>query len=110
VFLTKDREVVRVKPIVITAGNTSYSVRKSIRHALSEFIREKLENLTYEGFLKEFISGKLEREMFDRISKIYPLRHAKIRKFELIEGIEKEKFLRIFDTLYGEKAKEEVKE
>ncbi|MEO2154292.1 MAG: hypothetical protein ABGW69_00620 [Nanoarchaeota archaeon] len=103
VYLTKDREVVRVKPLVITASNTSYSVRKAIRHTMSEFIKEKLENLTYEGFIKEFISGKLERELFDRVSKIYPVKYAKIRKFELIEGIEKEKFLRIFDTLYGKK-------
>jgi len=103
VFMTKDKEILRIKPLVITASNTSYSVRKSIRHLLSEFLRNKLENLTYEGFLKEFISGKLEREMFDEVSKIYPIKYAKIRKFELLEGLEKDKFLRIFESLYQEK-------
>ncbi|HIQ50455.1 MAG TPA: hypothetical protein EYH54_00615, partial [Nautiliaceae bacterium] len=58
VFMSKDKEIIRIKPLIITNSNTSYSVRKSIRHVLSEFLRKKLENLTYEGFLKEFISGK----------------------------------------------------
>jgi small subunit ribosomal protein S3Ae len=101
VFMTKDKEVLRIKPLIITASNTSYSVRKAIRHLVSEFLRKKLESLTYEGFLKEFISGKFERELFDEVSKIYPVKYAKIRKFELLEGLEKEKFLRIFETLYG---------
>ncbi len=101
IFVTKDREVLRIKPIVITASNTTYSVRKALRFKISEFLNKKTKNSTYDGLLKELISGKLEKELFDYLKPIMPLKYAKIRKIEVIEGPEKERILKMYDAVYN---------
>jgi small subunit ribosomal protein S3Ae len=102
IFITKDKEVLRIKPMVITASNTTYSVRKAIRYKMSEFLKEKISNSTYEGLLKELVSGKLEKDLFDYVKPVMPLKYAKIRKIELVEGVEKEKILRMHEKIYNQ--------
>jgi small subunit ribosomal protein S3Ae len=102
IFITKDKEVLRIKPLVITASNTTYSVRKALRFKMLEFLKEKVANSTYEGLLKELISGKLEKDLFGYLKPVMPIKYAKIRKIELIEGVEKERILRMYEKLYNE--------
>lgn len=101
IFVTKDREVLRIKPLVITAVNTTYSTRKSVRYKILEFLKEKTKNSTYEGLFKELISGKLEKDLHDNLKNIIPIKYSKIRKIELIEGVEKERILRMFEKVYN---------
>lgn len=70
---TKDKLKVRVKPLVITRTKTQRSVRGDLRKAMREFLAEKFKTQNFIDILSDMITTKLQREMKDKLKKIYPI-------------------------------------
>jgi len=84
VFNLKDGKI-RVKSICITNRQAVRSATKSIRKRIAEILKENIEGTTIEEFVNNFISEKIQKNVFRDIKKIYPVRTFQIRKSEIIE-------------------------
>lgn len=82
---TKDGKVVRVKPIAITNADTFNSIITKIRLGMKALIKTALKERTYDEFVNDLISLKFQKEMKDKLNKIYPLKYIDIRQISLEE-------------------------
>jgi ribosomal protein S3AE len=82
---TKDGKVVRVKPIAITNADTFNSIITKIRLGMKSLIKTALKERTYDEFVNDLISMKYQREMKEKLNKIYPLKYIDIRQILLEE-------------------------
>jgi small subunit ribosomal protein S3Ae len=86
-FLAKTRDgiVVRVKPIAITNSDTYNSIVTRIRLGMKAMIKNALKQKTYEEFVSDLIAMKFQKEMKDKLNKIYPLKYVDVRQIILEE-------------------------
>ena len=73
VIQTKDNVKARIKPIIMTRSKTQRSVLASIRKEAKEFIEEKVKTQNFVDLINNTISTKFQREIRDKLKKIYPL-------------------------------------
>lgn len=78
---TKDKLKVRVKPLVITRTKTQRSVLGDIRKTMRTFLTEKFKTQNYSDIINDIITTKLQREMREKLKKIYPI---VVSEFKLI--------------------------
>jgi small subunit ribosomal protein S3Ae len=106
IVTTSDGKFVRVKPLVITRSSTKGTVATLMRKEIRNFIIKDVESSTYEMFIRNVISGKLPAGLSQRLNKIYPVRIATIRMFELVASIKGKKLPKAEDILLPEKDEE----
>jgi small subunit ribosomal protein S3Ae len=106
IVTTSDGKFVRVKPLVITRSSTKGTVATLMRKEIRNFIIKDMEGSTYEMFVRNVISGKLPAGLSQRLNKIYPVRIATIRMFELVASIKGKKLPKAEDLLLPEKDEE----
>lgn len=82
---TKDGKVVRVKPIAITNSDTYNSIITKIRLGMKAMIKNSLKEKTYEEFVNDLMSMKIQKEMKEKLNKIYPLKYVDVRQILLEE-------------------------
>jgi small subunit ribosomal protein S3Ae len=82
-FETADGETVRVKVVGSTLRKASGKAHKAARREISEVIEENASNQTYEEFMENIFTDKVQEEFRDRAEKVYPFRQLEIRKTEL---------------------------
>lgn len=75
---------VRIKPFMITRNKVSRAVRREIRNNARKFLEGYLKTRTREEAFTDIITNKLQKELFIRSKKIYPLSLCEIRIFELV--------------------------
>mgnify|MGYP000241626018 CR=1 FL=1 len=83
---TKDGYKVRVFPIAFTRKRVKPSQESAIRKIMEEVVLEKGSNMTFDQLAQECVLGKLASDIFNRATKICPLRHVGIRKTKLLEA------------------------
>ena len=95
---------VRVKPLVLTRYRTKSSVKMTLR----KIIRQELLRYIKKNKLKDIFTGvvsrKFQRELRDKLNKIYPVRICDIRV------LAREKRAKAKDTAVAEEPKEKLKE
>jgi small subunit ribosomal protein S3Ae len=84
ILLLKDAKM-RLKSIIICNRNVSNLVKKAVRKAATDMIKEKIGKMTTDEFIKDMISGKIQIELKKELKKIYPIRFLEIRKTEIIK-------------------------
>lgn len=82
---TKDGKVVRVKPIAITNSDTYNSIITKIRLGMKAMIKNALKEKTFEEFINDLMSMKFQKEMKEKLNKIYPLKYVDVRQILLEE-------------------------
>ncbi len=82
---TKDKKIIRVKPLIITQSNTFKSEQTRLRLNAREQIRAYANKHDFEALVQDLIEGKLQKHLKETLSKLYPLRAAEIRVVKLIE-------------------------
>jgi ribosomal protein S3AE len=82
-FETSDGETVRVKVVGATLRKASNKAMKNARKEISDVIEENASSQTYEEFMENIFTDKVQEEFRDRAEKIYPFRELEIRKTEL---------------------------
>lgn len=82
-FETSDGETVRVKVVGGTLRKASGKQHKAARREITEVIEENASSQTYEEFMENVFTDKVQQEFRERAEKVYPFRELEIRKTEL---------------------------
>ncbi|MEM4397820.1 MAG: hypothetical protein QW757_04320 [Candidatus Woesearchaeota archaeon] len=82
VVRTKDDKLLRVKPLALTRSKVSkmiqYSIRMLLRTELINFVSKN----DYETVFSSVVKYNLQKELRDKLNKIYPLKNLEIRVLE----------------------------
>lgn len=76
---TADNVLLRVKPLVITRSDVKGSIAAKMRNNIVSYLARTIKKMTYEIFMSELISHKLQSEMRGFLNKIYPVKVCEIR-------------------------------
>lgn len=79
---------VTIKPFLITRKKVSRAIRNSLRKTAKEFILEYTKSRTYLELAESVLFGELQKEIYPKLKKVYPLSLCEIRVLE-IKDIEK---------------------
>ncbi|MCK5321145.1 hypothetical protein KAJ38_01070 [Candidatus Pacearchaeota archaeon] len=100
---------VTVKPFLLTRKRVSRAVRKNLRNTAREFLLDYLKEKDYNEICNELLENTLQKAMFPKLKKIYPLSFCDLRVFETKE-LEKINIEKILEKNTEEYAKEESSE
>ncbi len=103
---TKNNKTVRIKPIIITNSKTTKSAITTIRLEAKKLLLRKAKSTNHDAFFKELIHQRIQKELKDILSKIYPLRFVDIRQAYL----EDPKLKKVEEVQEEAPKKEELKE
>jgi ribosomal protein S3AE len=100
VVKTADGKLVRIKPVMITNNQTKGSVQTALLRNCRVACKELINTLQFENIFVDLISGRLQKDIKEKLHKVYPLRIFDIRTFELEtrkkkESVEEGELLRI---------------
>lgn len=88
---TSDSRYVRVKPLVVTRSAAKDSVTRLMWKEIRNVIIKETATRTYESFIMDVVSGKIQAALTQRLNKIYPVRIVAIRMFEAVASIKGKK-------------------
>ncbi len=74
----------RVKPFFITRNKVSRAVRKQLRNSARSFVEGHVKTREAKEVFTDIVTNKLQKELFIKLKKIYPLALCEIRIFELV--------------------------
>jgi ribosomal protein S3AE len=75
----------RVKPFMITRNKVSRAVRRELRNTARKFVEGHMKTRDTREIFTDIITNKMQKELFIRLKKIYPLALCEIRIFELVQ-------------------------
>lgn len=85
-FLSSCKDVqVTIKPFLITRKKVSKAVKNNLRKTAKEFILEYVKSKDYLELVEEILQGELQKEMYPKLKKVYPLSLCEIRVVETKE-------------------------
>lgn len=73
-----------VKAVIITLSNTFSQVRTRLQKATAEYLSNEAKGLNFTEFVKGVIDNKLQKELKNKLNKIYPVRYALVREVKLL--------------------------
>ena len=82
---TADNIFVRIKPLIITKADIKGSTAARLRNTIVQFLIKAVKKTSYNDFINDLISHKLQTEMRGTFNKIYPLKVCEIRFFGIEE-------------------------
>lgn len=86
VVRTKDNYLVRVKPLMITKKKIPKSLQYSLRMNLRKELINFINNSDYENLFSNIIKYQLQKELREKLNKLYPLKNLEIRILEEIKN------------------------
>ena len=98
-----------VKPFLITRKRVSRAVRKNLRNTAKEFLLEYLKERDYNEICDELLDNTLQKTMFPKLKKIYPLSFCDLRVFETKE-LEKINIKKVLEKNITDAVEEEIQE
>jgi len=81
--ITKDDKVVMVKTLFITKNIVKGSVFSGLQNYSRAFLMKAIQDFTYEELTTKIVTGELQKELREKLSKIYPLKICEIKEFKL---------------------------
>ena len=82
---TKDNITVKVKPLLLTRNKTKNSIISVVRKEARNFLIERINSLTYSDLLQQVLGSKIQKDLRDKLNKIYPLSFCQLRSFIKME-------------------------
>src|SRR3989344_1951309 len=79
VFRSKDGKEVVAKTLVITMFPTQRSVQKEIRKQFKDIIKDEISKNTYDAFINNLVTRKVQNAARKILQKIYPLKEVALR-------------------------------
>ncbi len=74
----------RIKPFMIARNKVSRAVRRELRNNSRKFLEEYMKARTVKEAFADITTNKVQKELFVRLKKVYPLAFCEIRVFELV--------------------------
>jgi small subunit ribosomal protein S3Ae len=78
----KDDKYVRIKIVGITLAKANSSKTTSLRREIAREVSKEFQNFDLDSLVVMLSTGRMQREIQKKLSKIYPLRFLEIRKVE----------------------------
>jgi len=115
---------VTIKPFLITRKKVSRAIRNNLRKTAREFILEYTKTKTYMELAEAVLFGEMQKEMYPKLKKVYPLSLCEIRVLEVkdvtkadltvkekpkVQAEEVEELTQAEELELAEKAKKEAK-
>ncbi|MBD3202832.1 hypothetical protein GF327_00935 [Candidatus Woesearchaeota archaeon] len=89
---SKDKVLIRLKPLLITRNKTKGKVKLALRKEMNKLLESFIKNNIEINIFKEVIFYKLQKKIRDKLDKIYPIRNFEIRVLKkIVEQEEKKK-------------------
>ncbi|OYT32458.1 hypothetical protein DRJ22_02410 [Candidatus Woesearchaeota archaeon] len=107
VVQTKDKKVVRIKPIVLTRGKPTSSVLSAMKKFVRAHIALRFSKLNFNDFVQEVINKRFHHDLLKPLKKIYPVAVFEIREFSVVPP-EKKK-VKILRPVQKQETKPETK-
>ncbi len=85
---TKDGKRLAVKTMVVTKAKVSNVVKKNLRKALWEKVKEYSGKRDYAQLMKDIFEENMNREIYAALNPINPIEHVVVKKTELEEKLE----------------------
>ena len=79
---TSDNVKIRVKPLVVTRGQTKNSVITLMRKIVRKLLTSIVQNSNYITFFTDIINYRVQKAMRDHLKKVYPVSVCEIRVAE----------------------------
>jgi ribosomal protein S3AE len=107
----KDNSVL-IKPIMVTRKRVAKKVLEDLRKKSNEEIREYLKSKNFEKIIAEILDNKMQKEIMNKLKKIYPLSMFEIRVFEkyLTKEYKEEAELKLISVTEEKKGVENIAE
>ena len=85
---TKDGQLVRIKPLVLTNTTCVASTASQIRLEVRRLLKEHIARSGFVNTCQDILSFKLQKSIKDQLQKIHPIRSVDIRQFarEIVRG------------------------
>ncbi len=86
-FVAKNQtgQNMRIKPVIITTTKTTNSLNSKIRLEARELIKTYVSKNKDEEIFKDVMNQKIQKELKQSLSKIYPLRNVEIRQVSIVK-------------------------
>lgn len=83
---TKDKKILRFKPIIITNNHGTKSVQSALRLEARRLIREYAFTKTVDEIFNEVSDSKIQKSIKDSCGKIFPVRGVDLKAVKLLEN------------------------
>ena len=80
---TKEGKIIRIKPLIITRGNTNKRVAHALREEARDFLSKYVSKQVFEQIIEDIVNNKLQRDMVLVLKKIYPIKMCVIREVKI---------------------------
>lgn len=80
----KDTKV-KIKPFLITRRRVSRAVRRALRETSRKHLEGYLKTRSSKEIFSEIMANKLQKQLFAKLKKVYPLSLCEIRRFEIMK-------------------------
>ena len=81
---TKDKALLRVKPMAVTEKRIQVSQQQAIRSIMGKIINKEAKGRVSSEFIRELLSGNISKTILKACKPIYPLKRVEIRKSEVL--------------------------
>ncbi len=82
---TSDGYLVRIKPVIITAGKCHTTQAKEIRKIARNYLLEVVPKLSFNELVDKILNYEIQSEIEAKAKKIYPIQNSEIRRLEVLE-------------------------
>jgi small subunit ribosomal protein S3Ae len=82
--VTKDNLIVVIKPILITNSKTNASVLTRLRKGAQQAYAQHAKKITFSALSSDVVTGKLQRAVREKLTKIYPVRISEVKLLRLV--------------------------
>jgi len=82
---TADGKKIRVCAIAFTRYRAKTSQEDEMRSIMREYITEEASKTKFEDFVRKVVGGEYNKEMEERVRKIFPVRAVEIRKTKVLK-------------------------
>jgi len=82
--LTKDKALIRVKPMAVTEKRIQVSQQQAIRGIMGEVISNEAAKRMHSEFIREMLSGNVSKNILKACKLVYPLKRVEIRRSEVL--------------------------
>ncbi|MEM3482770.1 MAG: hypothetical protein QW091_01010 [Candidatus Micrarchaeaceae archaeon] len=79
----KDSSIMVAKLFATTHGKVAYSEKRKLRKEISAFLRSYASNYTQDAFLKNVLSGDMQKEAITHMGRSAPIAKLEIKRIEL---------------------------
>ncbi|MBI5398612.1 hypothetical protein HZB03_04055 [Candidatus Woesearchaeota archaeon] len=85
VCVTKDKKVIRLKPLIITNSKTSQTMKARLRRTTMANLQHSISTVDYDTLIIDLVNYKLQKDIRNMLHKTFPVKAFEIRILETMK-------------------------